>query len=93
MDELWADIGKAQNKLNWKPKWTLRDMCAHSWKWQSKYPMGYRTLLNIQQQQHRMVIIFQVVFRFIQKKIINFGSWNFYVQTLGTHTRHIIENK
>ena len=26
-------------------------MCAHSWKWQSKYPMGYRTLLNIQQQQ------------------------------------------
>lgn len=19
-------------------------MCAHSWKWQSKYPMGYRTL-------------------------------------------------
>lgn len=49
MDELWADIRKAQNKLNWKPKWTLKDMCAHSWKWQSKYPMGYRTLRHKQQ--------------------------------------------
>ncbi|KAH9414754.1 UDP-glucose 4-epimerase-like isoform X1 [Dermatophagoides pteronyssinus] len=49
VDELWADIRKAQNKLNWKPKWTLKDMCAHSWKWQSKYPMGYRTLRHKQQ--------------------------------------------
>lgn len=44
VDELWADVRKAHTKLNWKPKRTLRDMCAHSWKWQSKYPMGYRTL-------------------------------------------------
>ncbi|KAI2809543.1 hypothetical protein BLOT_000692 [Blomia tropicalis] len=43
VDELWADIGKATNQLNWKPKRSLKEMCAHSWNWQSKNPMGYRT--------------------------------------------------
>lgn len=43
VDELWADISKASTALNWKPTHTLADMCAHSWNWQSKNPMGYRT--------------------------------------------------
>ena len=47
VDELWADISKATNKLNWKPKRNLNDMCAHSWKWQSKNPMGYRTQASV----------------------------------------------
>lgn len=42
IDELWADVQKANDKLEWKPELTLKDMCAHSWKWQSKYPMGFR---------------------------------------------------
>lgn len=43
VDELWADIKKANTALNWKPTHTLADMCAHSWNWQSKNPMGYVT--------------------------------------------------
>lgn len=43
VDELWADISKAKSALNWKPTHTLADMCAHSWNWQSKNPMGYGT--------------------------------------------------
>ncbi|CAG2106998.1 unnamed protein product [Medioppia subpectinata] len=43
IDELWADVQKANDKLNWKAELTLKDMCAHSWKWQSKNPMGYQT--------------------------------------------------
>ena len=44
IDELWADVQKANDKLNWKAELSLRDMCAHSWKWQSKYPMGYQPI-------------------------------------------------
>lgn len=43
VDELWADIGKATSKLSWRPKRSLTDMCADSWKWQSQNPQGYRT--------------------------------------------------
>ncbi|CAG2164794.1 unnamed protein product [Oppiella nova] len=43
IDELWADVQKANDKLNWKAELSLKDMCAHSWKWQSKNPMGYQT--------------------------------------------------
>ena len=43
IDELWADVQKANDKLEWKAEFSLKDMCAHSWKWQSKYPMGYQT--------------------------------------------------
>ena len=42
VDELWADVQKANDKLNWRAELSLTDMCAHSWKWQSKYPMGYQ---------------------------------------------------
>lgn len=47
VDELWADISKASSALNWKPTRTLADMCAHSWNWQSKNPMGYRSAAEV----------------------------------------------
>ncbi len=33
---------RAQNLLGWKTQLTLDDMCADTWRWQSKYPNGYR---------------------------------------------------
>lgn len=43
IDEAWADIREATTVLGWKPRRTLLEMCRSSWRWQSKYPAGYRT--------------------------------------------------
>ena len=32
----------AEKRLGWKTQLTLDDMCADTWRWQSKYPNGYR---------------------------------------------------
>lgn len=44
VDELWANISKANAKLFWKPTRSLADMCKHTWNWQSKNPLGYRAV-------------------------------------------------
>lgn len=38
---LVADSSLAQRELNWKPKYTLRDMIETAWKWHSTHPNGY----------------------------------------------------
>jgi UDP-glucose 4-epimerase len=37
----YADPSKAQAELGWKAEKNLGDMCADSWRWQSKNPQGY----------------------------------------------------
>ena len=38
-----ADPAKARKLLNWQARFTLKDMCESSWKWQSNNPNGYET--------------------------------------------------
>lgn len=37
----YADISRAQNKLDWKVAYDLNRMCEDSWRWQSMNPNGY----------------------------------------------------
>ncbi len=37
----YADASKARALLGWQARLGLRDMCADSWRWQSKNPNGY----------------------------------------------------
>ncbi len=37
----YSDSSKAERELGWKAHRTIEDMCADSWRWQSKYPNGY----------------------------------------------------
>ncbi|MBQ3392171.1 MAG: UDP-glucose 4-epimerase GalE [Lachnospiraceae bacterium] len=37
----YSDPSRAEEVLGWKAKRTLEDMCADSWRWQSKNPLGY----------------------------------------------------
>ena len=39
--ECYADSTKAFEELGWKANKTLDDMCADSWRWQTKNPNGY----------------------------------------------------
>ena len=39
--ECYADVKKARALLDWDAKYTLADMCAHSWNWQKNNPKGY----------------------------------------------------
>ncbi len=39
--ECYADPAKAKEKLGWKAEYTLEDMCADTWHWQSANPKGY----------------------------------------------------
>ena len=38
----YADNKKALSFLNWRPIYTLEDMCRDSWKWQKMNPNGYK---------------------------------------------------
>ena len=38
----YADPRKAKEELGWQAQYTIEDMCAHSWNWQSKNPNGYK---------------------------------------------------
>ena len=40
--ENYADPRKAKEELGWQAQYTIEDMCAHSWNWQSKNPNGYK---------------------------------------------------
>lgn len=37
----YADPAKAEKELGWKTRYTLEDMCRHSWNWQRHNPEGY----------------------------------------------------
>lgn len=37
----YARADKAKKLLDWEAKYTLSDMCAHSWNWQKNNPKGY----------------------------------------------------
>ena len=37
----FASAEKAKKLLGWEAKYTLEDMCAHSWTWQKNNPQGY----------------------------------------------------
>ena len=40
--ENYADPRKAKEELGWEAEYTIDDMCAHSWNWQSNNPNGYK---------------------------------------------------
>ncbi|WP_121610100.1 UDP-glucose 4-epimerase GalE [Mesobacillus foraminis] len=44
----YADPSKARNELGWVAEKGIEEMCADSWRWQSKNPDGFTTL-NIEQ--------------------------------------------
>lgn len=37
----YAGAQKAKELLNWEARYSLTDMCAHSWNWQKNNPKGY----------------------------------------------------
>lgn len=37
----YADAGKAERELGWKAQYSIDEMCASSWNWQTKNPKGY----------------------------------------------------
>ncbi|MGB8384272.1 MAG: UDP-glucose 4-epimerase GalE, partial [Dermatophilaceae bacterium] len=37
----WADPARAHAELGWRATRTIQDMCADTWRWQSRNPMGY----------------------------------------------------
>ncbi len=39
---LYANPQKALDELGWKTEYSIDEMCAHSWNWQSKNPNGYK---------------------------------------------------
>ncbi len=39
---LYADPKKALDELGWKTEYSIDEMCAHSWNWQSKNPNGFK---------------------------------------------------
>lgn len=39
----YADCSKAEQKMDWKAKYNLDDMCRDSWNWQSNNPDGYES--------------------------------------------------
>lgn len=38
----YADPSKAREELGWEARYSIEEMCASSWNWQSKNPDGYR---------------------------------------------------
>jgi len=40
--ENYANVDKANKELNWKTKYTLKEICEDAWRWQSKNPNGYK---------------------------------------------------
>ncbi len=37
----YANVDRARELLGWSARYTLNDMCAHSWNWQKNNPNGY----------------------------------------------------
>ena len=40
--ETYCDASKAKELMGWEAQYDIDDMCAHSWKWQSMNPDGYK---------------------------------------------------
>ena len=41
--EAYASVTRANDKLGWRAKKTIEDMCIDGWRWQSTNPAGYAT--------------------------------------------------
>lgn len=41
LPEVWADVSKAAEVLQWRAAVSLEDMCRDAWNWQCKNPDGY----------------------------------------------------
>lgn len=39
--QIWAATRKAEDKLGWRAKSSIEQMCADTWRWQSTHPNGY----------------------------------------------------
>ena len=39
----WADASLAYEKLGWKPKYKIDEMCSDTWRWQSGNLNGYNS--------------------------------------------------
>ena len=39
----YADPAKAKQELDWTAKFTIKDMCEDTWRWQSQNPNGYKS--------------------------------------------------
>lgn len=44
--ECWADASRAEGVLGWRAQRGLTEMCADSWRWQSRNPNGYVSALK-----------------------------------------------
>ncbi|WP_458352156.1 UDP-glucose 4-epimerase GalE [Peribacillus frigoritolerans] len=49
----YADPMKAEKELNWIAKKSIHDMCADSWRWQSRNPNGYK--INEELENPRLI--------------------------------------
>ncbi|MBC8448938.1 MAG: UDP-glucose 4-epimerase GalE [Chloroflexi bacterium] len=38
---IWADNTKARRLLGWQPRYGLREIIEHAWRWHSRHPHGY----------------------------------------------------
>jgi UDP-glucose 4-epimerase len=38
----WADASQAFHLIGWKPKYTIKQMCEDTWRWQVNNPNGYK---------------------------------------------------
>lgn len=38
---VWADNSKARQVLRWKPRYSIREIVEHDWRWHSTHPNGY----------------------------------------------------
>ena len=50
MPEFYASPEKSERLLGWKARYSLEDMCRHSWNWQKQNPYGYRTAEEARQE-------------------------------------------
>ena len=47
MTEAWANPSLAEDLLGWKTTRGLEEMLNDAWNWQSKNPMGYRSVTKL----------------------------------------------
>lgn len=49
--ECWAEPAKALEELGWAAEFTIEEMIADTWRWQSKNPNGFRTDAEVKAQE------------------------------------------
>ena len=42
LDSCWADPSYALDRLGWKSRFSIEEMCRDTWRWQSENPYGYK---------------------------------------------------